>query len=446
MLITWEKLDISCSIANDQKYFFGDAIELIFSVAPDKKQAEDLIKLYLDNKILTAKYSWMGNSLFIQPMTSWQKGQAYRLSIEGSLRMENGSSYNLTFYRAFRYGEPGVDFCMLSHDFINNALIFNFSKAVSISSFNDNFSISPYLNYNTDFSEDKHSITLTPKSKWQTNTVYKWIIKDLKSNDGYIMNKEYTGVVIGHVDTESPRLLTVCPVDYSQKNSIWYDDLVLNNNLFEWQAIGFIFSKPMDESSIIAGISFQPAMSGEFLKEESDRFIFIPAINFEIQKEYRLIVANTVMDTSDMYLFEDEVIFFKSANSFLEIESILFDDEENSAPLDGSIYEYPLSSSGKLNTIINFSSLIPQENRYDAVNAISFNTLFPLEASNPSLVSAIWGEGTCNLCLSWEGFSKSTQGVPKYYKLVLKGGKSGIRNGAGEYLKEDVCVILKLAL
>jgi hypothetical protein len=53
--------------------------------------------------------------------------------------------------------------------------------------------------------------------------------------------------------------------------------------------------------------------------------------------------------------------------------------------------------------------------------------------------------------LQWEGIEQSTgasdlgeAGEKHYYRLVLPGGRSGISDGKGSYLKEDMFIFLEI--
>jgi hypothetical protein len=57
------------------------------------------------------------------------------------------------------------------------------------------------------------------------------------------------------------------------------------------------------------------------------------------------------------------------------------------------------------------------------------------------LVSSFWDDS--GVKLTWQGFTRSTGSIAYFYILTVKGGKSGVVNGAGEYQEEDVCVVFK---
>lgn len=444
-ILSWEAFEIFCSVNEKDEYYQADTIILDFSVLPDKKSMEEKASLQLNNLAVNTKKRWYGNSLHICPVGSWQKGQTYKLIIDGSVKMNDGRIYNSSLFRAFCYGEPGNEFTIKDSFWQQDSLTLCFSKPVSISSFREKFSLQPYLDCQYTYSEDLMSVNVKPKTKCRPNVHYKWRLADMVSSDGYLMNREYTGMISGIMDSEIPELLSVCPVDYSAAGSLWYYELELGGNLYEWQAAGFSFSKAMDAESVKTGISFVPSIQGYFVKEDDKHFIFIPDGSYEPKKEYRLNVSKTIRDSSGLNLHDDSVILFETANDYLNITSIMLDDKEVPVQADEDIYEHILQPSGRISACISFSTQIPRTKQSAALACISCNAYFPAEAANPALISANWSDPPFCIHLTWEGFSKSTPGIVKYYKLGIRGGKSGICNMAGEYLKEDECIIIKLA-
>ena len=446
-LITFEYLDIICSIDEKHDYYADENIIIHFSILPDKDDTENKIRLYEDGSTVTVDYNWNGSTVSLQPRLSWQKGQFYTLELQDALRMDDGRTYIASLYRRFTYGEQGKSFELLSNDFHENIFTLKFSKPVSIVSFSERFSLSPSTAYHTEFSDNGSTIIISPNNGWSSNTTYLWTIKNMISTDGYLMKKNYSGMFYGIIDIEQPEFEFVCPVDFDNTDSLWHTAYSLDNYLLDSQAIGFSFSKPMDETSVISGISFFPSINGHFIKETESRFVFVPIAQYQLRREYRITIADTIRDTSGLALFETKYIFFTTANQFLQVTEITFDDNTNSMPTDGSIYEYTMipqpypNTPMQLKTVIKFSSAIPPDKLNNAVSAISLNVLFPDSAKPPTPISAYWSDGGSRLSIEWTDFSISSVNIKNYYMLKISGGQQGVINQANEYLEEDVCVI-----
>jgi hypothetical protein len=446
-LITFEYLDITCSIREKEEYYADEYISIHFSCMPDKNDVERKIRFYEDGSVISVDYNWDGSTVSVSPHLPWQKGQHYSLDLQGALKMEDERTYTARLYRSFIYGERGNSFELVSNEFNGNALTLLFSKPVLITSFGEKFNLTPFTEYRTDFSGDGSTVIINPKNRWLANTTYSWTVKNIISSDGYLMKKEYSGILRGIIDTEQPVLELICPVDYNNSGSLWYASFELDNHLMENQAIGFSFSKPMDEASVVAGISFFPSISGYFVKETESRFIFIPASNYQIRKEYRITIADTIKDNSGLALYEPKYLYFTTANQFLQVAKITFDDNIAPMPSDGTISNYLMMQPAlptdpvHLKTVINFSTVIPPDKRYGAVNAVSLNVLFPASANNPMPISAYWSDGGSRLSIEWSGFSVSSGDIKNHYILTVSGGQNGVKNQANEYMEADVCVI-----
>lgn len=100
-ILSWEAFEIFCSVNEKDEYYQADTIILDFSILPDKKSMEEKANLLSNNLAVNTKKRWQGNSLHICPVGSWQKGQTYKLIIDGSVKMNDGRVYNSGLFRAF---------------------------------------------------------------------------------------------------------------------------------------------------------------------------------------------------------------------------------------------------------------------------------------------------------------------------------------------------------
>jgi hypothetical protein len=448
-VVSFDYLDVSCSISERDAYFAGDHIRIGFSREPDRGDAERQIKFYEKGAVAETVFVWEGTSLLVRPKKPWQKGQSYSLSLEGGLLMEDGGTYTVRLYRAFSYGGPEDSFELLSSSFAEDKLTLVFSKPPLITSFNGNFSLSPGVEYLAEFFPDSSTVRVRPRDGWGIDVSYAWEVKNMVSADGWLMRKESSGTFRGPQDTGLPLLLESCPVSFDKPPALWHRGLALDGNLLEWQGIGFIFSKPMDEASVKGGISFSPSLKGYFEKDGEERFIFIPEEPYRLEQEYRILLGDTIKDRTGLSLFEPVQVFFTGAGRCLRVDSLTLDDSNTPLVPGGLIQEHYLEPVTppelfRLRASISFSAAIPPENRKSALDAVSLSVLFPASAHNPALLGARWSNGGSLLSLTWEDLSQSSAAVSNYYRLSILGGTKGPQNAAGEYLKEDlwflVCV------
>ncbi|MDR0443084.1 MAG: Ig-like domain-containing protein [Treponema sp.] len=441
-LLTWEYIDISCTVEQNQDYCLDEYVGIIFSIEPDKAEIERKIGFLAGNSTVPVKGHWTDKTYFIKPETSWQKGELYSINLEGSFTMADGRSYTIYLYRKFIHGKKNKDFELQAHNFAGDYLELVFNKPVQITSFNDNFTLTPSIDRNVNFLDGNKRVRITPGNKWSVNAIYAWSVRKLISHDGYLMQKNHSGTFVYGVDTVLPLLEQICPVTYDAGNSIWHTAQNLDGNLMEKQAIGFIFSKDMDEGSIKSGITFNPNINGYFIKETERKFIFVPEAYYQLKRNYRLTISNSIVDSSGLSLYEGKTEYFTTINDYITVDSVIFDNT-NSMLTDGTMNDYALQS-GVLWVDIYFSTSIPETYRKKAVDSVSMSVLFPDSASPASLLSARWTEPGFILTLTYDGFTKSTTAITNYYLLKILGGTNGIKNEAEEYMQEDVCVNFKL--
>jgi hypothetical protein len=443
--LSFEYLDISCSVGEGQQYYQGETVALDFSITPGRGETERSIVLTEGGLSRSPVFTWEGRTLHIRPLTGWKKGEHYGLSLDGKIPMEDGRTYTARVLRGFIYGLEGNEFTLVSSAMEHDSLVFRFSKTPDVTSFATLFSLNPGMDYYCDFLGAE--VRITPKSPWQINTLYTWTIKGIASGDGYLMKREYSGVFSGPGDLEVPYALELCPVDRSLGQPyLWKRGTGLDRNLENGQGIGFIFSKPMDHGSLRSGISFYPSIKGYFEEAGEHAVVFFPEEDYRLETEYRVTLSQLVKDSLGLSLFEEARFYFTSAGRYLELERVTLDSRADSLLPGGVLQDHLLTPSAppSLGVTIAFSSAIPQANRKGAADAVSLSALFPASALNPALASARWEDGGAVLSLLYENLSPSGAGIDNYYQIKIVSGKQGPVNGAGEYLKEDLWYVFRI--
>jgi hypothetical protein len=444
-LASFEYLEISCSVPEGGNYYFSETVRLEFSIMPDRGETERNLILHEGGLSRTPIFTWDGRTLFIKPLTGWQKGEYYSINLEGQLRMEDGRSYTARMLRVFIYGQEGNEFTLVSSAMENNCLTFNFSKAPRITSFNEHFLLSPSTEYFCDFLGK--TVRIQPKKPWQINTLYTWTIKDMESEDNYLMKKEYSGLFSGLEDITVPYPIELCPVSVYTAPYLWKTGTALDNRLENGEGIGFIFSKPMNMASLRSGISFYPSLKGHFEEAEINSIIFIPEENYRLETEYRVTLAPSIKDSLGLSLFEEIRYYFTSSHHYLTVEKVSFDSAAESLVPGGIPQDYSLVTVLPLPGIrinIAFSHVIPPAYRKAASDAVSLSVLFPASAHNPALISAQWFDNGALLSLCFEDISPSAGGIDNYYQIKISSGNQGPLNGSGEYLKEDLWFVFRV--
>jgi hypothetical protein len=444
-LLSFEYLDVSCSAGPGEQYYFEETVALDFSIMPGRDEAERALVLTEGGLSRSPVFRWEGRTLRVKPLTGWKKGEHYGIGLEGQLPMEDGRIYTVRLLRNFIYGPAGKEFTLVSSAAEDGRLVFVFSQVPGVTSFSSRFSLSPGTEYFCDFLGKE--IRILPKSPWRANTLYRWTIGGMESEEGYVMKREYAGVFSGPADPLVPRPLELCPVNRSLGPPyLWKRGTSLDGNLENMEGIGFIFSKPMDQASLRSGISFYPSIKGYFEEAGEDSIIFFPEEEYRIGTEYRISISQAVQDSLGLALFEEERFYFSSARRYLEVEKVSLDSRQDSLLPGGLLQDHSLVNlePPSLGVRIAFSAAIPPANRGTAVESVFLSGLFPASAAHPVLVSAKWEDGGAVLALLFENLSPSGNGVDNYYQLKIGSGNQGPLNGEGEYLKEDLWYVFRI--
>ncbi len=450
--ISFDEESVDCSISANQTYFEEQAVCFSFSSTPDTYQVEQSITMSSDSKAVEVKYTWGGTTLLVQPSAGWEKGKNYTIKFDGTFTL-SGTRLQASIIRSFIYGQKDelLDFnktgsiCIVQN--VQSPLVFVFSKALQESSFVKNFSLSPNVDFNISFSEDKKSVSVIPKTSWAVNTLYTWNFHNILSADGYYRPKEESGFFSPVTDTSLPQILTVCPVQEINNEMQFLSALPIDNNIREKDILGFIFSKPMDIDSVKNGITFTPSISGYIKQVDSSntKFVFIPEAMFKIQQRYTISILSSVCDTNAITLYEQKNFFFTPAGSFFTIAKLALGTQEVTIPSDTEV-SYTIGKNllnkYELTAHILFSTTFTKQMQKTISKYISLALLFPLSSESPVLTQITWNSEGTKVSFTWENFTPSTDSVPCFYELTLTGGASGIQNGRGEYMEKNICVII----
>ncbi|MDR3147130.1 MAG: Ig-like domain-containing protein, partial [Treponema sp.] len=322
--MSFDYLDVSCSVSEGERYYDGENLRLEFSIEPDQGEVERTLVLSEGDLSTAPVFSWEGGELSVRPRGGWKKGEHYRVSLEGRIHTRDGRGYTTRLLRSFIYGTEGEEFTLVSSALEEGGLLLQFSKAPLESSFTENFSVRPDTEYFCDFAGK--TVRVQPKSPWQLNTRYTWTVKGIASVDGYTMKREYSSSFSGPDDSELPRVLELCPVLKGPEPGslhLWKRGAALEPE--NGEGIGFVFSKPMDPASLRSGISLYPAIKGYFEEAGAEAIVFFPEEDYRPETEYRVTLSSAIKDSLGLGLFEEQRYYFSSARRYLDVEKLSLD-------------------------------------------------------------------------------------------------------------------------
>lgn len=467
--VDFARLEVSCSVPENNGYFLEDEVEIDFSLLPDKESLKELIVFQRDTSSVDFEMRLEGNKAFVKPVEPWQRGVAYSIGIQGELKLDAGGSHSVHFYRIFFYGAPSKKFGLLKWTeptaSERGPLVLEFVSPISIPGFSKSFSLTPQIPFDFYVEKNGCQVLVVPQEAWTKNQRFKWVLNQFEDVDGYLLDKQYQGNFIWDIDTVIPCVEKVAPV-----LSVVDNDLIVyaqdSGLLFDNQSILLRFSKEMDFDSVKNGVSIEPNIAGELQRCSSGKdFLWVPEENWSLEKEYRLIVSHDVKDLSGNQLTRNVDHYFTVANRFLQVTSIQLGEETpdagegredgGNALEDGTDTEGYNFQSGSLKKIaitdekstvitrINFSQPLGFASLQNDLGTITMEPLFPITANYPILEKVSYDKNS-GLSLYWSGFSPSSDDVTNYYRLEISGGTSGLKTDAGNYLEEDVCLIIQI--
>jgi hypothetical protein len=205
----------------------------------------------------------------------------------------------------------------------------------------------------------------------------------------------------------------------------------------------------MDEESMRKAVRLEPSLSGRVEPVSASSLVYIPDRDPECETPYTLIVSGDAKDTSGLSMGEDFICYFTPDIPFLRIPSLSVNAEPPIAVTDGEAgdsflyYAFPLADSTAAVTItLRFSLPFSQEAMVTAALGIGLDPWFPVSLGPVVLTAVTCSQDT--LLLKWEGLEPGEPGERHFYRLTIPGGKSGIANGRGSYIKNPQTIYLEV--
>jgi hypothetical protein len=298
-----------------------------------------------------------------------------------------------------------------------------------------------------DWKDDDKTLFVKSGKKLSPWTIYGWTLGAMAlSKNGVPLEKEAAGQFITDEDRTTPQVERVYPM--LRSGNRWLDTgAPLESGLGSGQGIGVSFNKAMDPESAIKSVRFDPTLSGRVEQTGDASIVFIPDRAPEAGTAYTLIVSADTKDAAGLKLGADYTARFTPDIPFLAIssitagsESITLKDAEGDS--QSRIVEAKPGADGKLQITVNFSLPFTTEAMIDASARVTFSAFFPGSLLPVTLESANWIGSSLNL--KWAGITSGSVGEDHYYKLSIPGGKSGISNGNGAALKENVVLYVRI--
>lgn len=422
-----------------------------FNTEMVKEDAEGIMQVSSDMGLMSGDFSWRGNSLYFTPVPEWTAGIRYTLSLFGTIRSVDGREIRIERFISFYAINKNEHPVLLWHSPADGASVgtgslifeYHFSRSMDRQTTESALTIEGIGNKTyTWLSDDKilkisHDKTLSP---W---TSYRWNLKDsARSKDGVPLPKAYSGSFTTNLDQTLPKVVNVFPVLFS--GGSWYPTgSNLETGLGPGNGIAVEFNKPMGEN-VLRSIRFEPSLAGrtEMLSEKS--VVYILSKDPEPEITYTMIVSADTRDTEGLKTGDEYRINFVPDIPFLNVLSLKIRDISFTENLSShtSLLARIDQGTGKLYLTVYFSLPFTTEEKQNIASKIILSPFFPKTLA-PIAVEYVNWISDDRLLIHWEGLSAGKEGISHYYKLTIPGGKSGITNGMGMYMKEDFTVFLE---
>ncbi|MCL2065920.1 MAG: hypothetical protein FWG99_00450 [Treponema sp.] len=429
-------------------------VMLSFNTGMRKHDTEGIMQISSDAGVVNGDRYWKGNDLYFVPVQGWTAGARYTLSLSGIVRSTDGRELRVERFVPFfavnkspppllEWFSPGEDASVGTTDTV---MEFRFSSPMERLSVETALTVDGMGNKTFEWLLDDTHLRVIPEKNLIAWTTYRWTLKEsAKSRDGVPLPGAISSRFVTNLDQVMPQVTRAFPVLNSMGR--WLPTgAELSTGLGSGQAIAVEFNKVMDEN-VLRSMRFEPSITGrtELLSEKTIIYIFNR--NPEPETAYTLVVSGDTKDSEGLKIGEDYRISFIPDIPFLKILSFNADNAPslmNFGPSgDMGALEVPVDPAfGEFSFTIRFSAPFGNEEKQNAALKIFLFPFFPKNLPPIALRSANWISSD-RLRMTWEGLRAGSSGEPNYYKLLIPGGKGGIENGQGMYLREDQFLFLE---
>jgi hypothetical protein len=424
-------------------------IQVTFSIEPERITAERIFKLSSPAGSQAGDFTWSGNVMSFHPVPPLKSGYRWTLSLEGTVKAADGRRFNLSESVEFFAGTDAplivLESCAPASGSTvstEEPLVLTFSRAVNANLFRRCFTLNPSTEYDVDWSPDSRTVSIVPRKEWSTMTVYTWRVnEELADAEGVCLEQAYDGCFTVQDDAVPPFVNSVSPAIFEDGV---FSPITAGLDELRWKdAIYVVFSEPMRPESVSSAIKLTPAVKGRIIQDGPAVFAFVPDGEFAARTTYRLMIGSESADLAGNTMLEDYTVWFDPDIADINVLGISING--GAMIIDfGSAFAYgfePQLPDYSAVIAVEFNEPIQDASQRDkVVTIVTCSSLFPPTLS-PALKSAQWIDDR-RLELTYAGFKPSTASITYYYKLLVPGGASGVSDGAGGTMKDDVWIAL----
>jgi hypothetical protein len=405
--------------------------------------------------------SWKGNTVFFRPVSGWQPGTRYTLTLSGTLYSLDGRELRLDtqvpFYAISRSPAPLLESCYPPEGASvgtapgdHNRMEFFFSLPMDRMSTERALVLEGMGKKKYEWQDDDRRLLILPENPLSPWKIYRWSIgTEAKSRQGVPLAKALSGRFSTDLDNVFPEVTRVYPLINADGRWVFMGGSI-ENDLGPGQGIGVDFNKPMGEN-VLGALRFEPSLPGRTERLSPSSIVFIPDRDPVPETFYTLTVSGDTRDEGGLSIGADYSLGFTADILFLRVLSVTVEntgggtETEDGPAADGGadpeagggVLRAPVNGANGfvLRLAIRFSLPFDIAARRDAAFRIVLETFFPKNLKPVSLRYVNWPSDDL-IHMEWEGLSPGMPDEAHYYRLFIPGGRGGVGSD-GMYLEED---------
>ena len=442
-----------------------------FDTEMEKSTVERAVQVYSPDGIADGDMRWKGNALHFNPSAPWKPGIRYALKVSGTVaasdRRETVLAMDIPFYavsrpvlpfvKSFRpFDGASVGIHGLGETADSAVLELDFSHPMDRRSAESSLRFDIPGGKIIEWLDDDRIMRIRSDAPLNPWVIYRWSMPDKAlSRDGAPLAKEFSGRFITDLEQEFIRVIRVVPLlppepfADSPDSGLWGSWVPAGLNLEQGpgagHGIGVEFSKPPDSDSLRRVFSFAPSLPGRVEILSPVTAVYIPLKDPEPETVYSLRISGALKDSEGLKMGDDYTVNFRADIPFLRVVAFSSSGGDGAQTVSdsGGLFPVTVNAGGIIQFALHFS--LPFDTGNPAVMEecafrISLRTFFPGTLPPVSLRSARW-IGSDRLLLQWEGPECGDE--PHYYRLIIPGGRNGVHNGLGSYMKDDLVLYLE---
>jgi hypothetical protein len=449
----------------DEVLASGTVLSVAFPVEVDHLAAEQALRVSSNGQTVSGDLSWEGNTLSLVPVPALKPGLRYVLDLNGPIIAADRRSFplrvSLPFYSQSDGMPPGIDAYSpeAGADLaVDGALVVEFDRAMDQELFKANFSLSPATAFELAWNEEGRKVSVTPKTQWQSCTIYSWILAAKAADaNGIAIGEETRHSFVTQADSTSPTVKSWCVVTATSQTAgtAWQKLSDKPEDFRNGDALRFDFSEELDPDSLAAAFQVKPSLRGHLVawdKDDSSSWLWLPDEDVAPDGSWEISWGTGVKDLAGNSMAAVWKADFEPGIRSAKLLSMTLERDDGSPALKITNFKRgtdswtfaPRSPENSIRIILEFDQPLALADRSACLAWFGCARWFPdlAEVTSPKLCSLGFPDSR-RVSLRYEGFSvgqaaTATQAALRhYFKITVTGGNSGIRLGDDQHLAED---------